>query len=188
MQRSGALISEKKRIAYKKFLLCISRVLSGIVFFFVLFFSVILIAQRCGVEINTVISPSMAPEIPVGSLVISVPTEFSEIVPGDDITYRIGSSLVTHRVVGTDPSAQLLYTQGIANRIPDRAVTASQIAGRVAFHLPLIGYAFLFLSTVQGKITLTVIFEALVIIALLLEKAADKYRCKERETNSSGSF
>ena len=165
-------VVKMKISAQKKIMLSIGRVFFGIVLFCVLITSSILIAQSFGASFDTVISPSMSPDIPVGSLVISVPTDFAEIELGDDVTYRIGSSKVTHRVIGKDPDAKLLYTQGIANKDPDGAVSSAQLIGRVAVHIPLIGYVLLFLSTLQGKIIVAVILVALAVISVLLETAA----------------
>ena len=170
--KEARISAPKKKSTTKRILLHISRGSFGIVLFFVLLLSTIVIAQLFGVEFDTVVSPSMAPEIPVGSLVVTVPTDFSKIEVGDDVTYKVGSSNVTHRVIGTDADAQSLYTQGIANNTPDGAVSENQLVGKVALHIPLAGYVLFSLSTVKGKILAALIMGVLAVISVLLEKTA----------------
>lgn len=51
-----------------------------------------------GYEIYEVVSGSMEPEIPVGSVLYVAPSAPEEIEAGDVIAYRKGDSVVTHRV------------------------------------------------------------------------------------------
>ncbi len=109
---------------------------------------------------------SMEPAIPVGSIVCVKPTEASQLQAGDVCTYLLsdGSTYVTHRVLSVDSEARTLVTQGDANDAPDGEIAFSQVFGRAAFHLPLLGY----LTT--GIKTPTGIFAAcgLVILIILL--------------------
>lgn len=156
----------------RRILLAASRGLSGSVLFFLTVLAVIFLAQLFGVMFDTVVSPSMEPEIPVGSLVVTVPAEFSGIEIGDDVTYWLGGSKVTHRVIEKDEEAELLYTQGLANRQPDGAVSARQLAGRVALHVPFIGYGFLLLADLSGKIFVGSVLGVLLILSALFEEMA----------------
>lgn len=165
----------------RRILLAASRGLSGSVLFFLTVLAVIFLAQLFGVMFDTVVSPSMEPEIPVGSLVVTVPAEFSGIEIGDDVTYWLGGSKVTHRVIGKDPKTEFLYTQGLANRQPDGAVSARQLAGRVALHVPLVGYGFLLLADVPGKIFLALVLGILLLLSALLERAAKRNDFNEKE-------
>lgn len=93
----------------------------------------------------TVLTGSMQPTIPAGSVVVVKQVEPRSIALGDVITYATTDSmtgaaeLVTHRVVGIQPGP-VFVTKGDANQVVDeRPVRADQVRGRVWYHLPLLG-------------------------------------------------
>ena len=94
----------------------------------------------------TVLTGSMRPTMPPGSLVLVRPVQTAAIDVGDVITFQPDpklQSLVTHRVVGVnrDGGALSFVTQGDANRIADiKPVVADAVRGEVWFHVPYIGY------------------------------------------------
>lgn len=68
---------------------------------------------------------------------------FSE--KGDIITFHNGDTVVTHRVVKKEKD--IFITKGDANKTEDPVpAEASQIIGRVVFHLPYLGYVIHFLK------------------------------------------
>lgn len=93
----------------------------------------------------TVLSGSMAPSIPVGSVVVVRPVDPGTLEVGDVATYQTGpgeDALVTHRVVGIDTgTTPATFTfQGDANRGADLdPVSADQIRGEVWFDVPYLG-------------------------------------------------
>jgi signal peptidase len=95
----------------------------------------------------TVLSGSMTPGIPVGSIVVVRPIDPADLHVGDVATYQAvpGKPVyVTHRVVGIDRvGARTTYTfKGDANRGADvTPVVAGQIRGRMWFHVPYLGRA-----------------------------------------------
>ncbi|ALV42645.1 S26 family signal peptidase [Pseudarthrobacter sulfonivorans] len=95
----------------------------------------------------TVLTGSMRPEMPPGSLVVSKPLEAGKLKVGDAITYQIRSGepeVVTHRIISLSQTLggeTLFTTQGDANPGPDeRPVNAAQIRGVVWYSIPLVGY------------------------------------------------
>jgi signal peptidase len=72
----------------------------------------------------TVLSGSMEPELPVGSVAIVRPRPAAEIGVGDVVTFvdrdpeKGTSRIVTHRVIGVEPGPAF-RTQGDANEDPD---------------------------------------------------------------------
>ena len=85
----------------------------------------IAVAQRSGsAQLLTVVSGSMRPGLPLGSLVVVVPRDAAELRTGDVITFNPpgdSSRTVTHRVVdvrGTGPGLQV-RTRGDANPVAD---------------------------------------------------------------------
>lgn len=97
----------------------------------------------------TILTSSMEPGLPPGTLVIVKPIEPDEIRIGTVITYQLESgepAVVTHRVLeiqgpslpGGDPS---FITKGDANAEPDaEPVQAVQLRGAVWYSVPFIGW------------------------------------------------
>ena len=95
----------------------------------------------------TVLSGSMRPTIPEGSVVVVTPVALGQVRVGDVITYRIpvdDRRVVSHRVVevvegGDHP---VVRTQGDANAAPDPwlARLDSEPAWRVRAAVPKLGY------------------------------------------------
>ncbi|MFA9428957.1 signal peptidase I [Egicoccus sp. AB-alg2] len=107
----------------------------------------------------TVLSGSMTPTYPVGSIVLVVPANPTEIVPGDVITFQTQPGVqefVTHRVVRVQDTDPLSFvTKGDANSGEDREpVPAGAVRGTVRFHLPYLGSISDFVRTPAGMLTL----------------------------------
>ncbi len=108
-----------------------------------------------GREMYNVVSGSMEPSIPEGSLIYVRPVEWSEIEPGDIIAFRRGGSVVTHRVVQVRVVEGDFVTKGDANQTEDITTVAfSELVGRVERHFPRMGDLAAFLTTVIGKVYL----------------------------------
>ena len=129
------------------------------------------IPKLFGVQFRAVLTGSMTPEIPVGSLVVVVPTKAEKIQVGDVITFvKTGDMVVTHKVVSIDRAKNEFTTWGIAN--PKDAVDGpskyENIIGVVRLHIPMIGQPFSWFSTPSGKIiTITAIVAAFILSVIL---------------------
>jgi signal peptidase len=99
-------------------------------------------------RVATVLSGSMDPTLPVGSVVFSTPEPAATVAPGHVITFRapVGSHWVeTHRIVevvsgGTDP---VVRTQGDANEGPDpwlARLDGATPVWRARFAVPKLGF------------------------------------------------
>ena len=102
-----------------------------------------------GISPLIVLSGSMEPEYPIGSLLYVNQHNLDDIKIGDAITFYIDeSTLVTHRVVGIDESSCTYITKGDANEnVDNSSVSAEQIIGKAHFNLPLIGYISIYAKT-----------------------------------------
>lgn len=91
----------------------------------------------------TVLSGSMAPELPVGSVVLVRAADPATLRVGDVATYRQDgtANLVTHRIVAIERGPTLRFTfRGDANPVADpRPVPSSAILGKVWFDVPYLG-------------------------------------------------
>lgn len=101
----------------------------------------------------TVLSASMRPTVPAGSVVVVTPIPVADIAVGDIITYAApvaDASVVTHRVIEVvAPGA--VRTRGDANNAPDPWV--AQLRGTTAWKVrtdvPAVGYV---LSALRGPV------------------------------------
>lgn len=109
--------------------------------------AVIVIPAVSGGVPLTVLTSSMEPTLPPGTLVVVKPTPIGDIGVGEVLTYQIRSgdpAVVSHRVisrsVSTDGSTTFV-TKGDNNDSPDaNPVTQAQIRGTVWYSVPLLGY------------------------------------------------
>lgn len=120
---------------------------------------VMLVAPRLlATDLLIVLSQSMEPTLPMGSLVFMREVEPSDVQVGDMITFKMAGpdgspSLVTHRVIEVMGSgiAMRFRTKGDAVEDPDQElVKAMDLVGRVAFSLPWAGYFISFIRTPIG--------------------------------------
>lgn len=111
-----------------------------------------------GLTPYAVLSGSMEPELPVGSLIYVKHVDPTEVHVGDAITFRLESgTLVTHEVYEIDAAAHEFKTHGIANVdaqrniSPDAApVPWSSLVGSVVACVPLLGYVNVFVTRPPG--------------------------------------
>ena len=120
-----------------------------------------------GMQAYNVISGSMEPEIPVGSLVLVKKCDAEELQTGDVIAFYSNGTVVTHRLVEIDSEKKELTTKGDANSSVDfRPVPYADVIGRVEKHIPVLGALEQFL-TGGGKKYLIMILAAGVVFSLL---------------------
>lgn len=124
----------------------------------------------------TVLSGSMEPAIPTGSMVaverIEGEADLERIDVGDVITFMPrpqDPTLVTHRVISQGALADggtVFVTQGDANQSPDPApVDARQIRGKVRYHVPYAGYLSDVLNTGQKRTGVVIVAGVLFVYA-----------------------
>jgi signal peptidase len=108
---------------------------------------VVVIPAVTGSRALTVLTGSMAPAYPAGTLVIVRPTPPGEVRIGDVMTYQLKSGepvLVTHRVIEKiyDTNGELSFTtKGDNNDLADdEPVKAVQVVGTVWYAIPLLGW------------------------------------------------
>ncbi|MBO5449601.1 MAG: signal peptidase I [Ruminococcus sp.] len=142
-----------------------------------------------GVEMKAVLTGSMEPELPVGSLLIISPAEYEDINIGDDITFVRDKNLtlVTHRVIEKDDETQKITTQGIANNSADKPTSYGNVVGKVAFHIPFAGYFVIWTSDLKGKIICGIIIVALVALSILFSNSEpEKNSPEENDEQQDG--
>ena len=102
----------------------------------------------------TVLSGSMEPTYPTGSLIYVKKVDPAAVQVGDPITFVLNEDLVvaTHRVVAIDAENQRFTTKGDANDAIDGApVHFNNLIGKPVFCIPKLGYLSSWLSEPPGK-------------------------------------
>jgi signal peptidase len=106
---------------------------------------IIVIPKILGATPLTILTSSMEPGLPPGTLVVVAPVEPEDIRIGDVITYQIESgqpAVVTHRVtevVTSTAGESTFILQGDNNAEPDPPVMAIQLQGKLVYSLPWVG-------------------------------------------------
>lgn len=154
------------------------KVLSWIVVAAIVVFLAIAAPLIAGYHPMVVLSGSMEPTYPVGSVVYYKSCDFSELRGGDAITFMAGEDgLVTHRIARIDNTAQTVVTKGDANPSEDPVpVDSSEIKGKTSnIRIPYVGF-----FVQQAKNPPILIMAALIlIIDYLLSALLSKEEKKE---------
>ncbi|WP_109472393.1 signal peptidase I [Ornithinimicrobium cavernae] len=136
----------------------------------------VLVPRLTGWVPLTVLTGSMEPAIPAGSMVvverIDGEADLDRIQIGDVITFLPRTDdphLVTHRVVGEggrSDGSTVFTTRGDANGADDREpVGATQIRGRVRYHVPGVGHVSQLLNVEQKRLGVIVVAGVLFLYA-----------------------
>lgn len=103
----------------------------------------LIVPKTMGYQLYTVVSGSMEPAVPTGSLVYIKYVEPKEIVEGDVIAFYgsdADGSIITHRVVSNSSAMGEFITKGDANEDNDmNPVTYNQYMGKMVRSIPKIG-------------------------------------------------
>ena len=100
----------------QKTLYRISRILGGSVLILMILVMLPLAVPRIfGCHTYNVVSPSMEPELPLGSLLIVKPVDPQELKTDDIAVFYSNGIVVSHRVVKNDTETKKLTTKGDAN-------------------------------------------------------------------------
>jgi signal peptidase len=154
--RDGKRRAGKKPPKKKGVLHYVGLGLSAALLLFVILLAALLIVvpKIAGATPLTILTNSMAPGLPPGTLIYVLPIEPDDVQIGDVITYQIRSGypdLITHRVIGISPGADgdsSFILQGDNNGAPDDPIRPEQIQARLWYSVPYMGFVN---STVNGE-------------------------------------
>jgi signal peptidase len=159
---------------------------------------IVIIPKILGATPLTILTSSMEPGLPPGTLVVVEPVAPENIVIGDVITYQIESgqaAVVTHRVtdvVSSTVGEPTFILQGDNNAEPDPPVTAGQIQGRLVYSLPWVGNLSSILNGPARAIILPILAGGMVLYAAVsitigLVALAKKKRRVPRHAGTPGT-
>ena len=125
----------------------------------------VIIMMMFGYKFMIVVSGSMTPSIPVGSLVIVQPCDYDDLREGDVVTMQKGGYYLTHRVyrwaVGKDAGGNYIWayegdadymvngywvTKGDASDTLDGRLQEHQVVGTVLWCCEAVGYVYRFID------------------------------------------
>ncbi len=140
-----------------------------------------------GIKIYNVVSGSMEPALPVGSIVYVQEIDPLSIVKGDIIAFKNETGVtVTHRVVSVDQQAKSIVTKGDANAQEDMTpVKFDRVIGGVQLHVPYMGVFFEFFTSLRGKIYLMGILVACFILMMVGGHLRDKGSKKSEDADKA---
>ena len=123
-----------------------------------------------GITPLIVISGSMEPVIPTGSIIYIVETSPDDLKVGDTVTFRLASASIespdkmenagggvdygTHQIIDidrSDPARTLILTKGTANDDADGWIDADRVVGKYLFHLPGMGFFAVYIQNSPGR-------------------------------------
>ncbi|MCF0135366.1 MAG: signal peptidase I [Lachnospiraceae bacterium] len=110
-----------------------------------------------GFQVFTVLSGSMEPTYLTGSLIYVKSVDYTELEPGDVITFLLDEDTVaTHRIVEVlpdeeDPAVLRYRTKGDANDVEDGGlVHYRNVIGTPVFTIPYLGYVAAYIQSPPG--------------------------------------
>ena len=159
----------------------IFRLLIDIVLLMLLLLTVVIVGPNVfGIKTLVVVSGSMSPALPVGSLVYAVPASQEDIKIGDPISFVMdeNGTVATHRVVAIDDKGRFTV-KGDANDNNDPVpVLYENVIGVVRYSLPYVGFILSFVLTAKGRIAVFTGCAALVLLIFIFSETPEE---KERK-------
>ncbi|MEL5992003.1 signal peptidase I [Microbacterium phosphatis] len=143
----------------------------------------------------TVLSPSMEPSLPVGTLLVVRPVEPEDIRIGDIVTYLPypnDPTLVTHRVTEIahhQDGSRVFTLQGDNNAVADSPVHDYQVRAVVMYSVPLLGYVSQWVNVDQQTWVVLVTAGALFVYAgfTVVSAARDRRRRRQEAEAEQGA-
>ena len=139
------------------------------------------VPQFMGYDIYNVVSGSMEPAIPIGSIIYVKEIDPVDVKKGDVIVFNSGDSVVMHRVKENDVINGTFTTKGDANDGEDLSkVDYENMVGIVARHIPTMGQLLILFGSTLGRICM-ICFAACGALLNVLGARFSEYLKYERE-------
>ncbi|MDT7581427.1 MAG: signal peptidase [Pseudonocardiales bacterium] len=149
----------------------------------------VLLPRIGGATPYTVLTDSMRPAYPPGTMLVVRPVAADDIALGTVITFQVASgqpTVATHRVVtiARRPDGELRFlTKGDANAVPDQQwVRPEQVRGALWYAVPRLGYVSELLTGEQRQRGVVVVAVVLLGYAALMAAGGARDRRRARES------
>lgn len=182
----GSSVSESN----KKTLRMITTLLVVLAIVFAFFISII---RVFGFQVYGVLTGSMEPALPTGSLIYVRRVDASTLHVNDIITFQLSPKVIaTHRIVDVvtdenNPNSVLFQTKGDANNAVDASlVQPKQIIGKVIFSLPHLGNIASYIQKPPGTYVAILISGILIFLVFITDASTgDKMGFLNKKKESS---
>ena len=135
-----------------------------------------------GYNAYSVVSGSMEPALPVGSVVYVESAGVSQIRAGDIIAFYDDGTVVTHRVIESRPQEGAFITKGDANPSTDIKPTPYwTLIGRVKLCIPLLGRLLTLYAVPEGKMSLGLVAVSGLLLRMLGSRLRARTAAKDSE-------
>ncbi len=145
----------------------------------------VLVPRIAGATPYTILTGSMRPSFPPGTLVVVKPIDADDIRSGDVITYQLESGkrrVVTHRVTKVGQSLRgdtIFTTRGDANDVADELpVMPVQVKGRLWYSVPYLGHVNNAITGKQRHVTTIIVVSGLLLYATFMFAGALRGRAR----------
>ena len=131
-----------------------------------------------GVQPYAIVSGSMEPAYPTGSLVYAQPVAGEDLQVGDVAAFWRDEDVIIHRVDSIDIAGEEFVAKGDL-----RPVLFRDVLGRVVFSVPGVGYFLMALGSVTGKLLLgwvVLMGAALCVLGSVLSNLANRQTPEKR--------
>lgn len=152
----------------------------------------VVVPRIAGATPYSILTGSMKPKYPPGTLVVVKPIDTDDIAIGKVVTYQLKSgkpTVVTHRVVGMiqSPDGTMRFrTQGDANDAPDRElVRPVQVKGALWYDVPYLGYVNKYITGKERRLTMIVVVSGLLLYAAYMFSGSLRDRLRKPRKHSS---
>ncbi len=139
------------------------------------------VAPELGSRLFAIRSGSMAPDVPIGALIVTTSVVPERLAVGEIVTIGMANgTALTHRIaeVAQQDGASMLRLKGDANANADPVlVETNRVIGKVVFMLPVVGYLLAMLAMPSGLVALLSFAASLLVLGWLLDDlSADRGR------------
>ncbi len=154
------------------------RICNTLAYIFILFIIILVfpftITKLFGYTPYGIISNSMEPEIPVGSVIYVKDANPKDIQKDDIITFTVSAAnnnVATHRVVLNDTKNQQFITKGDNNaEIDTNPVSYQNFLGKVTLCVPLLGYVYKILISFYGMMLCGILLITAIVLWYLVSQ------------------
>lgn len=148
-----------------------------------------------GVQVYGVLTGSMAPTYPTGSLIYVKDVDPRDLRVNDVITFSISPNVIaTHRIVEivpdeTYPTILRYRTKGDANRDVDASlVSANNIIGKAMFAIPLLGYLASYIQEPPGIYVAIIVCGLMIAFVFYTDSLDGKQQESKQESSTLGKL
>ena len=135
-----------------------------------------------GYDVYNVVSGSMEPTIPIGSIIYVKDTDPADIKSGDIIAFKSGDSVIMHRVKENKVVEGTFVTKGDANEAEDmNNVPYDDLIGIVVRHIPILGQLLILFGSTFGRICMVCFAACGALLNILGGRFRDELRYEREE-------